>query len=311
MRRLLSVLFLFLLLTQAPLTALAWNKPGHMAVAAIAYRELKDADPQALKRAIALLKQHPFYEDVWKPAIEDLNVNDPDKEGLYLFMWAARWPDDIRDDPDLHCELCHFINFPFKPPGQPNSIQTQQPAQENVISAFQRNVGILQSNSSPAVRAMALSWILHLVGDVHQPLHTTALFTTKFSHGDRGGTIFFIRVQPTSSTISLHKLWDGFILGSDRFQSVNSKATELRSRPEFRRSALGELSETNFSKWASVESFNAAKRIAYRDGQLQGSNSSSNGVALPSDYVAGAKPVAERRAVVAGYRLSDLLSGWF
>lgn len=309
MRSTLKTAVFVLVLGLMPFSSFAWNKPGHMVTGAIAYRELKASDPQALSRVINLLKKHPWYEETWKPAIQELSSNDPDKEGLYLFMYAARWPDDVRDDPDLHCELCHYINYRLGP-GQPTPPQPVQ-VEDDILRAFERNVGVVRSNSSDSVRAMALCWIFHLVGDVHQPLHSAALFTTAFPHGDRGGTRFYIRVNNNSSTISLHKLWDGFILGSERFNSVNDRADGLRAKPELQRSALGELSETRFQKWASVESYDKAKSAAYRNGTLQGSNNAHNGAVLPSNYTSTAQPVAERRAAIAGYRLADRLSSWF
>jgi hypothetical protein len=85
----------------------------------------------------------------------------------------------------------------------------------------------------------------------------------------------------------------------------------LRARPEFRRNALQELSEPLFSRWASVESFGLAKAIVYRNGSLQGSTNKNNGVLLPADYVSSSQPIAERRAMLAGYRLADILSRGF
>lgn len=308
MRYLCIVLTSAMICLLVPCQSQAWNKPGHMVTGAIAFRELKASNPQVLARVINLLKQHPFFEETWRPAIEDLNSNDPDKEGLFLFMLAARWPDDVRDDPDLHCEFCHFINFRFRPPqtGQPQAA----PAEDNILQAFQRNRDVIRSNSSPSVKAMSLAWIFHLTGDAHQPLHSAALFTNQFQQGDRGGTGFFIRVNNNSSTISLHKLWDGFILGSDRFNSVNNRASELRRT--LPRNSLPELSSPpDVIRWVRVESFNAARTVAYRNGNLQGSRNRNNGAVLPSDYINTARPVAERRAVLAGYRLADMLAQMF
>jgi hypothetical protein len=157
---------------------------------------------------------------------------------------------------------------------------------------------------------VALCWIFHLIGDVHQPLHTVALFTTQFPapEGDRGGTRFYIRVKSTTSTISLHEFWDDLIQGSERFQSVRNRATELRLRPNHARAQLPELQETNFEQWAKQESFNLAKDHTYRNGQLQGSRDRDNGEVLPGDYIATVKPLAERRMVLAGYRLADVLT---
>jgi hypothetical protein len=108
-----------------------------MVTGAIAYYELKERDPSALARVISILKRNPYYETEWLPRINALQDNDPDKHDLYLFMYAARWPDDVRGT-DLHCEKCHYINFPFKPPGQPSSVVARPPAPENILEAYRR-----------------------------------------------------------------------------------------------------------------------------------------------------------------------------
>ena len=288
--------------------ALGWSKAGHMLTGALAYYELKARDPVGLAGVISLLKKHPAYELEWAPAIADFDNTDSDTEGLFLFMYAARWPDDIRDDPNLHCEECHYINYRFRP-GQPTS--NQQPPGENIVRAAQRMVGVLRGDNPASVRAMALCWIFHLTGDVHQPLHTSALFTSQFPQGDRGGTKFFIRVRQDLPTIHLHRFWDGLIQGSERFGSVQNRARNFRTRPELRRTSLPELSETRFERWARSESFEAAKQHGYRNGTLLGSTNSNNGALLPQGYASNAQDVAVRRAMLAGYRLSDMLQLWF
>jgi len=146
--------------------------------------------------------------------------------------------------------------------------------------------------------------------EIERPLHTIALFTTQFPplEGDRGGTRFYIRVREGSSTISLHTFWDDLILGSERFQNVRSTATALRLQRTHARTQLSELTETRFEGWARQESFGLAKEHAYRNGQLQGSKDQQNGEVLPADYIATVKPLAERRIVLAGYRLADVLT---
>ncbi len=121
MRHLSLALALAAALLALPRTTYSWNKAGHMVTGAIAYRELKASDTQALNRVIEIFKDHPFYEERWLPTIAALNDDDPDKEGLFLFMHAALWPDDVRGDPELHCAGCHFINFRFRPGQTSNS----------------------------------------------------------------------------------------------------------------------------------------------------------------------------------------------
>src|SRR5947208_1525758 len=131
---------------------------------------------------------------------------------------------------------------------------------------------MLRSTAPERTKAVALCWIFHLIGDVHQPLHTVALFTTAFPppEGDRGGTRFSLRAREGASTISLHTFWDDLILRSERFQSVRHTATALRLQPDHARAQLSELRETRFEQWATQESFTLAKDHAYRNGQLRG-----------------------------------------
>jgi hypothetical protein len=86
------------------------------------------------------------------PVILALPGNDPDKEGLFLFMHAARWPDDIRGDEDLHCGNCHFVNFRFVP-GQPSAAPVSVGGE--LLEAFAENVQVIQSNVSNDEKAMA------------------------------------------------------------------------------------------------------------------------------------------------------------
>lgn len=184
------------------------------------------------------------------------------------------------------------------------------PPPDNILSAYQTNLNILRSTAPDATKAVALCWIFHLIGDVHQPFHTVALFTTQFPppEGDRGGTRFYIRAREGASTISLHAFWDDLILGSERFQSVRNTATALRLQPDHARAQLPELTETRFEQWATQESFRLATGQGYRHGQLQGSTENNDSIILPADYIPQAKAIGERRIVLAGYRLADVLN---
>jgi S1/P1 Nuclease len=299
---------LILFLTVLPAQAFAWNGGGHMVSGAIAYSELKQKDPQALAKTIAILNENPEFDRLWKSQLTQV---DPLLRDRVLFMLAAKWSDDIRDDDRYDHPNWHYINLPYKPDGEPASIQTREADPENILTAYAENLSVLQSDGSNSDKSVALCWIFHLIGDVHQPLHTTTLFTSKFPNGDRGGTRFYIKVKPDRSTISLHKFWDDLILGSTRFQSVSNRATELRLNPSYSRGALSELSETKFDNWGKPESFEIAKQVGYRNGALKGGTDRDNGEVLPSDYADTTKPVAQKRMVLAGYRLADLLSQLF
>ncbi|MBD2505149.1 S1/P1 nuclease [Anabaena azotica] len=292
--------------------AFAWNKAGHMVSGAIAYSELKPNHPQVIEEIATILKEHPEYskfEAQWNA----LNQSDisPEAKNLYLFMWAAKWPDEARDNNTFNRPTWHYINFPYQPDRSSNSIPREILDEENILFAFQKNLDVIQSNPSNSDKAVAICWLFHLIGDVHQPLHTTKLITNQYPEpeGDRGGTSFYIRVRPDNQTISLHKFWDDLILGSERFQTVRNTATRLRAT--YQRNQLPQLRETKFNNWAKSESFKIARQDVYLNGILSGSSDKNDGKVLPENYAATAKPIAERQMSLAGYRLADVFNQLF
>jgi hypothetical protein len=69
-------------------------------------------------------------------------------------------------------------------------------------------------------KAIYLTWLLHLVGDIHQPLHCTAVFSEQFPNGDKGGNDAFIRIR--SSPVKLHAFWDGLLGNGTTAGAINS-----------------------------------------------------------------------------------------
>lgn len=59
---------------------------------------------------------------------------------------------------------------------------------------------------------------------MHQPLHTVAFYDKQRPDGDRGGNSFFVRAKDGGSVIDLHSLWDGLILGSQRYRDAGNMA---------------------------------------------------------------------------------------
>ena len=115
--------------------------------------------------------------------------------------------------------------------------------------------------------------------------------------------------------MNLHRFWDGVITSSQNFTRLRNEATALRSRQEFQRGQLTELASSGFEMWAK-ESFEIATKIAYRNGGRIGMPRGGNkdctlvtaAPVLPVGYVVSASRIADRRIVLAGYRLADLLT---
>lgn len=308
-RRLLTTLTLSLLCCPS----LAWNKPGHMVTGAIAYMELEDSDPEVIDAVIGLLKAHNDYNERWEDQLTASWLKNDSDRAMFTFMLACKWADDVRDDHGTNFSQgnWHYINIPYKPPGQPASVRPKDPPSVNLLSVLDKQFGVLRNATAKREdQSISLRWVFHLIGDAHQPLHTSRLFTTRFPNGDRGGTRFYVKTSfRSSSAISLHSLWDRLVIGSRSFQSVRNRATKLRA--DYPRKVLSELKEKDYEDWIRKESFDLARTKAYKEGELDGGTSKSKAKKLPSTYFKEVKPVADRRVALAGFRLADLMRELF
>ena len=115
--------------------------------------------------------------------------------------------------------------------------------------------------------------------------------------------------------MDLHRFWDGVITSSQNLTRLLNEAPALRNRQEFQRSQLTELANADFEAWAK-ESFEIVTKIAYRNGGRIGSPRGGNldctmvaaAPMLPAGYVVSAGRIADRRMILTGYRLADLLT---
>lgn len=273
------------LLLAAATAAFAWVDSGHMVVAAIAEGRLK---PDVLK------------------ICQDLLENGP-TERTQGFIQGACWPDDAKNQTT---GPWHYIDLPFRTDGKPT--QTK-PDEQNVVWAIQHFSAILKDKANPkADRAEALRYLIHFVGDLHQPLHATSRESDDYPEGDRGGNDFKIVPGDVFSGVTrpprnLHQVWD---LGGGLFPPVTrpldpeSKgrililAQNIAGRNPMSK-FVQQLKDPNPMAWAK-ESLELAKTVVYH-GIEPGDEPS---VA----YVAICKTVCAQRAALAGYRLADLLN---
>ncbi len=287
--------------------AAAWSPQGHMVTAAIAYQELRQSDPATLRAVIELLEQHPHFADRLAPPRE-WNLDDDDR-GQAIFMRAARWADDIRSGRhESHSRpTWHYVNYHYSPP---ELTPPKATGDGDLLNALRDSRNRLASSASGADRALALTWLFHLVGDIHQPLHSVALTTARYPEGDRGGNSFYIRVRPGEDTINLHQLWDALVIGTDCFREVRNRAIEIRGRAATAMADGGTfVGNHDFEAWAA-EGAQVAVEHVYLSGQLRGGTRRS-GTLLPPGYLDAIRLVAERRALLAGHRLVQLLQANF
>jgi len=280
--------------------AQAWSSPGHMIIASFAYRDLSDADRKTVDE---LLTHHPDYA-AWK---SDRQSKAPNlDQGTYIFMRASTWPDDIKysGNPYDHPNW-HFIDYPLKP--RRFAVKPDASPTDNILCGITQCEDMLQNTgTSDTLRAVYLSWLIHLIGDLHQPLHCATLVTAVYPPpiGDRGGNHFY--VKPAKAGIPLHTVWDHSLGSSVHFQTQFNYATQLRS--DNTRASLSELTQATTSKAWSLESRSDALNSGYLRGKLKGGTTKTTAIELPADYTKNLKTLAEHRAALAGYRLADKIA---
>ena len=293
--------------------AYAWDDFGHRVVARIAWENMT---PHARARAIAILRAAAPETGLHGPASGTLSH----QQELELFLFAATWPDVVRDTAWTNALRMERYHHPYR--HYVDTFWRQDTDFGPVVAVNRRPDGDLVRDAprmrrllaegSPELKAVGLAWVLHLVGDIHQPLHASGRISPRDPWGDDGGNTFRLEVTnpqaPAAQQFrrSLHSLWDGII--SDNFQAprpvapasaVTSAAhviTQHHPRSEF----TAELAQREFQQWAQ-ESVAIAQRDVYRAPLVREQ-------AAPPEYRTAAYQTAERRAALAGYRLADLLN---
>jgi nuclease S1 len=169
--------------------AWAWGKDGHRLIGEQAQRQL---NPVALNEVQRLLQ----------------------REAEPTLAGVSNWADEIRDtDPELGKKTgrWHYVNFSagnctYKP-------KRDCKKGDCLIAALERYSAILKDRKrSDKERNEALKFLVHFVGDVHQPLHNT--YKT-----DRGGNDFQVNINDEGS--NLHRVWDSDLI---KFSGMNSRA---------------------------------------------------------------------------------------
>lgn len=284
-------------------TALAWSRPGHMVTAAIAFEELSAQEPRIVDRIVALAEKHPD-RGAFEVAIGRATGEERRRR---IFLELARWPDDARgsihDHPTWHYWSRPLIDSVSSPPEPPEDVP-----QGSAMEAFALNVSVASDSHAPdSERAVALCWIFHLVGDMHQPLHSASLVSKRFPEGDRGGSQQFVLDPTEQKPVSLHWLWDDSVSRDGEPAMATRHAAALMQRlPRAQLEALRPFrSVAEFHSWAQ-ESHDLARTLAYGP-DLRSSDSASEAPQLPKRYLAQSMRVAEQRLALAGYRLTEAL----
>lgn len=285
-----------------PAAAKGWDETGHRVVARIAWDNLT---PTARARVVELLMSAP--EDAGIRELLPQDSRPLEVRQRELFLRASVWPDYVRGNRTYDRGDWHYVNlFWEQPPGsRPRDLPGMPPAGKAVqqLEAFESTVASPQVPA--AERAVQLAWILHLVGDIHQPLHASARVTPRYRDGDRGGNRFELEGRPNN----LHSYWDQAVTREHRWLPGDTtpdlfveSAAEAVQRGQPRSRFDTRLLPGRYPEWAR-ESVGVAKTVAYT-GVTEGERPSAA-------YRRKVYRAAEPRVALAGYRLAEMLNRLF
>lgn len=276
-----------------PLQALAWNAAGHRLVARIAWEQLQ---PPARAQVVLLLQQHPDYAR-WCARATD------DDDGRTAFVEASTWPDEIRQDrrffsadvdpptpalpgfPDMERHQdWHFVNRPLAATRAVAELGGQLPTQLARLTMV-----LAAPETTIEERAYALPWLIHLVGDAHQPLHTSIRLAADGRRDEHGHEQHVLNpFAPRRKNSTLHAFWDDLpgpsSLRGERLEQASRELTAAYPRPRRLRTSADWIEES----W----------RIARDDAYPPSLDSVPT---ISADFYA-------RSRRIAGYRLAELLN---
>ena len=267
-----------------PAAALAWGNEGHEIVAAIAQRYLT---PEARAR------------------VERMLAADPDTLTAHDMQAEATWADSYRNS---HKETgaWHFVDIELDHPDMaaacfgfpaPGPVASRGPAQDCIVDKLAEFSRELANPATPASeRLLALKFVLHFAGDIHQPLHDS-------DNHDRGGNCVLLNLGGPRQ-VNLHGYLDTVVvreLGEDP-QTV---AATLAGHIAPAEAATWE--EGDPRSWAQ-EGFDIARTKIYTVGSKPGCAPDPSPVSLPAGYDQMARDVVTLQLEKAGVRLAAVLN---
>jgi S1/P1 Nuclease len=289
-----------------------------------------------------MIHSHPGYPG-WIKGFS----GSPEETARHAFIQAATWADDIKDSlscralhdvqpcysdsidashPDipngpesarnigtsdlLKHAYWHFHDAVFSDDGTPTPDQHAIDQSANALSEIQLMTKALSDPAtSDDIKTYDLVWLVHLVGDAHQPLHGVARYsrgTLAGAHpadGDRGGNDENV-VDASGAPLldaeghkeNLHKFWDG-LPGEGGTPEQAAAATGALPAP-----SATLVAESDPAIWFQEDAF-IAEMVAY-----DAIPDTDRNASLTDAYQTTAHQIAKQRIALAGYRLASLLN---
>lgn len=293
-------------------SAFAWDEVGHKITAYIAWQRMT---PDVREKVIKILLSAP--EDSQIGAFYASNGSRTlDTRKREFFMVMATWPDIIRDvkipvrNKKYHNGNWHYADTFWQwKDGKVVFIDSQE-ANGLAMQKLDDFNKVIRGTASDADKAIAIVWLEHLIGDIHQPLHTSGKVTDANPKGDQGGNLFLLTPKgtPRDRQENLHWFWDSIVVrympnakdqcDADYIDPIAQDIMKLYPYDKMK----DKLNPDKFDVWAK-ESLDIATTEVYKD---------VNWFEMPSDkYKKKAFEIAQQRLTLAGYRMGDLFNEVF
>lgn len=285
-----QILRLSILLCLFAASALSWGTRGHRLIAEFAEKRLAARYPKVLNKVVELLGPgvslaaiascadsiRDFVRDKEKP-----DAMFPDNCLLTRAQAIAQFPNTAS---------WHFVNIPVPasgdPAAHPDSVVEQACAlgAPCIITQIREFSARLKNKKlPPESRALALMFLVHLVADIHQPLHSVD------RNKDRGGNLVWVKLG--GQVTRLHSLWDTVLLEKIDPATIGGRI---------------DTSHKTAKSWA-WESYDRARLTAYKNVPVRPSAEDNPIVLQDPDYRVEAEQVIRERLHAASLRLTDLL----
>jgi hypothetical protein len=277
------------------LGTIAWHTTGHFAVAYIAEKELREKNPKLLAKLVELL-------DVLKAFT---------KEKEHSFVESACFVDDIKAQSWKAFNAFHFYDLYTRGPNiTPADLEKLPKSSVNIATTLAECRQTLRNTRETQIddrlgKSLMLRFLIHLVGDVHQPLHAASRVTQDRTKGDSGGNAFKLS-KPKSD---LHTQWD-HTLGIFTALKAPLEAKHWGYLGEMTKGITEEYTRDVLKEDLKIDKVNAwikkgkdLTRNCYFGIEENGE--------VSEKYKKVAEPIIRRQLALGGYRLADMLIDTF
>lgn len=314
LRLLQKAAFFALVAIFAALPTMGWDDVGHKITGYIAWQRMSS---QARENVIKILRAAPedsqlgtFYMS-YGPEPEDTRK-------LEYFMFVPTWADVVRDRAfDTRYKKYHKGNWHYADTfwkqvnGNVETLSGFEEGGQAVTRLIEFDAVIRNASASNAEKAIAIAWMMHLGGDIHQPLHTSARVTDTEPKGDQGGNLFLLTPTGTAreNQVNLHWFWDS-IVGRNlplKNNMCDRDYIEIVAKKIIKKHSFASLSgKLNLAKYGDWQK----EGFAYNNTIVFPATLKRN--EMPSaQYRKNAFKLAESQLALAGYRLGETLNAVF